>query len=193
MSEFTYTVIHSNRKTAAIEVRFDGQVIVRVPNRYSGCKVQSFVEEKRPWIERAVKNMEKKRLERERYEKEHPLEKLTREELDQLADDALKDLPMRVRKYAQIIGVQYGRITIRCQKTKWGSCSAKGNLNFNCLLLRAPENVRDYVVIHELCHRKEMNHSPRFWAEVDKVMPDYKVHKKWLRDHGGELMGLVYG
>ena len=89
------------------------------------------------------------------------------------------------------MGVDYGQITIRSQKTRWGSCSSKGNLNFNCLLLLAPPEVLDYVVVHELCHRKEMNHSPRFWAEVARVMPDYKVRRKWLKDNGNGLMQLL--
>lgn len=71
-----------------------------------------------------------------------------------------------------------------------GSYSAKGNLNFNCLLMKAPPEVLDYVVVHELCHRLEMNHSPRFWAQVERVLPDYKVSRKWLREHGNELMDL---
>ena len=90
----------------------------------------------------------------------------------------------------QLVGVTYGRITIRTQKTRWGSCSSQGNLNFNSLLLFAPEAVQDYVVVHELCHRKEMNHSKRFWREVAKVVPDYKVHKKWLKDYGSKIMNL---
>ena len=107
-----------------------------------------------------------------------------------LADEALRVIPERVRFYAPVVGVTYGRITIRNQRTRWGSCSAKGNLNFNCLLMKAPPEVLDYVVVHELCHRLEMNHSPRFWAQVERVLPDYKVSRKWLREHGNELMDL---
>jgi predicted metal-dependent hydrolase len=74
------------------------------------------------------------------------------------------------------------------QKSRWGSCSGQGNLNFNCLLMRAPDDVVDYVIVHELCHRKEMNHSDRFWTLVESVLPDYKEKRKWLKDHGSELM-----
>ena len=89
------------------------------------------------------------------------------------------------------MGVTYGRITIRNQVSRWGSCSSVGNLNFNCLLMLAPPEVRDYVVVHELCHRKEMNHSPAFWAEVEKMIPDYKAHKKWLKDNGTALISRL--
>ena len=77
---------------------------------------------------------------------------------------------------------------MRAQRTRWGSCSSSGNLNFNCLLALVPPAVLDYVVVHELCHRLEMNHSPRFWQEVGRVMPDYEEHKKWLRENGAELI-----
>ena len=95
---------------------------------------------------------------------------------------------MKVKHYAGLMNVQYGRITIRNQKTRWGSCSSKGNLNFNCLLMLAPDEVVDYVVIHELCHLIEMNHSKAFWKQVEQMMPDYKKHRKWLKDHGNEIM-----
>ena len=97
----------------------------------------------------------------------------------------------RVAHFAPLVGVDYGRITIRSQKTRWGSCSSKGDLNFNCLLLLAPPEVLDYVVVHELCHRKQMNHSPRFWAEVARIIPDYKTKVKWLKENGGRLMLLI--
>ncbi|HAN50208.1 MAG TPA: metal-dependent hydrolase, partial [Lachnospiraceae bacterium] len=89
------------------------------------------------------------------------------------------------------MGVDYGRITIRHQKTRWGSCSGKGNLNFNCLLMLTPPEVQEYVIVHELCHRKEMNHSYRFWAEVEDVLPDYRVQEQWLKTNGGALIGAM--
>ena len=109
-------------------------------------------------------------------------------EIRALAKAALEDIPKRLEKFAPLVGATYGRVTIRNQRTRWGSCSAKGNLNFNCLLMLCPEAVRDYVVVHELCHRKELNHSLRFWAEVEKVLPGYKVQRKWLKDNGGAII-----
>ena len=98
-----------------------------------------------------------------------------------MADAALLDIPQRVARLAPLVGVTYGRITIRNQRTKWGSCSSKGNLNFNCVLMLSPEWVRDYIVVHELCHLKEMNHSAAFWAEVARICPHYKEAKAWLK------------
>ena len=110
-----------------------------------------------------------------------------------LADKALEVIPTRVEYFANIMGVTYGNITIRNQKTRWGSCSSKGNLNFNCLLMLAPSEILDYVVVHELCHRKQMNHSKAFWLEVEKVLPDYKESIEWLKEEGCQLMYLVTG
>lgn len=117
------------------------------------------------------------------------LEKL---DIELLNNMALMDIPKRVKTFAPIVGVDYGRITIRTQKTRWGSCSSKGNLNFNCLLMAMPEEIRDYVVVHELCHRKQMNHSDKFWAEVEKILPDYKERRKWLRDNGEKIMNRAW-
>ena len=86
--------------------------------------------------------------------------------------------------YAKEMQVTFNRIAIKEQKTRWGSCSSKGNINFNWKLVLMPERVMDYVVIHELAHRKEMNHSARFYAVVAQQMPDYKVWQRWLKAHG---------
>ena len=95
------------------------------------------------------------------------------------------DNSKRVRHFAPLIGVDYGRITIRNQRTRGGSCSSKGNINFNCLLMLLPDDVIDYVVVHELCHRKQMNHSPKFYAEIEKVFTEYQRCQKWLKENGG--------
>ena len=104
-----------------------------------------------------------------------------------LSERALERIRQRLQYYAPIIGVTPGRVTIREQKTRWGSCSSKGNLNFNWKLIMAPPQVLDYVVIHELCHLIEFNHSPRFWRLVEAQMPDYEAWKKWLKGHREDL------
>ena len=174
-----------------LEVRLDGSVIVRAPQRTSPALIRRFVEDKAEWIRTKQRSMELRRAQEEKRKQESGQDKLppiTDEQVRKLADAAVRDLPQRARYWAPKVGVTYGRITIRNQKSRWGSCRSKGNLNFNCLLMLAPEGCRDYVVIHELCHRKHMDHSPEFWAEVERVMPDYKVFQKWLKDQGRILI-----
>ena len=180
-------VIRSKRKTIALEIRPDLTVLVRAPYWMADWQIRKFVDEKSDWLYTHLREMEEKQKKEAVRPKAAPL---TSEELHALADEALRVIPKRVQFYAPIVGVTYGRITIRNQHTRWGSCSAKGNLNFNCLLMKAPPEVLDYVVVHELCHRLEMNHSPRFWAQVERVLPSYQNSRRWLREHGNELMDL---
>ena len=104
-----------------------------------------------------------------------------------LAEMALVRIRERLEVYAPRIGVSYGRVTVRNQRSRWGSCSAKGNLNFNWRLILAPEKCLEYVVIHELCHRREFNHSARFWDLVQRQMRDYQVWKDYLKKNGAGL------
>lgn len=150
-------------------------------------QIQDFLKEKESWIRTHLE----KAMEKQREMEENPVEKLSDERLHQLIGLAKMLLPKRVAMLAKKAGVTYGTIMVRCQKSRWGSCSSKGNLNFNCLLLLAPPDVMDYVIIHELCHRKEMNHSPEFWAEVARLMPDYEIHRAWLKEHGDRLLAMV--
>lgn len=90
-------------------------------------------------------------------------------------------IPTRVFELSQKYNFKIGRVSIRGQKTRWGSCSSKGNLSFNFKLMQYKKDVIDYVIVHELCHTKEMNHSPRFWKLVGDIIPDYKKHKKVLK------------
>lgn len=180
------TVIRSNRKTVAIQVNSDLSVTVRAPRSVSEKDIEEILKKKEAWIS---KHIEKIKETKERVEAE-PTEKLTREKVIALAEEALKVIPERVEYFAKVIGVTYGKITVRNQKTRWGICSSKGNLNFNCLLMLAPPEVLDYVVVHELCHRKQMNHSKAFWLEVEKVLPDYKEARKWLKEDGSQMITL---
>ena len=113
------------------------------------------------------------------------------DDLALLKKKARAHIPARVKYYAGVMGVTYGSIHIRAQRTRWGSCTSTGNLNFNCLLMLAPPEVCDYVVVHELSHRRHMNHSAAFWAEVRKYMPDYRKHQKWLAENGGRLIAML--
>ncbi len=172
-----YTLIRARRKTLGLQIK-DGKVIVRAPMRLPKATIDAFVIKHESWI---VKNLAKERAGQN-------LPKLTEQELKHLAKQAKEVIPARVAYYAALLGVEYGRITIRTQKTRWGSCSAKGNLNFNCLLMLAPSEVLDSVVVHELCHRKHMNHSKAFYDEIARVMPDYKARHAWLKQNGRALM-----
>jgi predicted metal-dependent hydrolase len=179
-------LIRSDRRTLCIEITSDCKVLVRAPRRMPERDINRFIGEKADWIDIHLRKMQKRREEQNKAPETGRA--LSEQDIRLLTTRAKRVIPSKVRKYAEIIGVDYGRITIRMQKSRWGSCSGQGNLNFNCLLMNAPEEIIDYVVVHELCHRKEMNHSPRFWAEVEKILPDYKNRRKWLKDHGNELM-----
>lgn len=179
-------IIRSRRKTLSVQITPEGSIIVRAPMRMSQREIQRFLEEKSGWIQT--------HLDKVRSQNARAMEQLlSEEELQQLVQLAKEDLPRRTAHFASAMGVTYGRITIRNQITRWGSCSSAGNLNFNCLLMLAPEEVRDYVVVHELAHRKQMNHSADFWAEVEKILPDYRTQLKWLKDNGGVLMRRAKG
>ena len=179
--EISYTLILSSRKTIAIAIKPNGEVEVRCPRRCSKRDVDAFLCSKEGWI--------RKHLEIIAARPKIPT--LSPEQLRDLAKQAAAILPERVRYFANSMDVTVGRITIRSQRTRWGSCSAKGNLNFNCLLMLCPEEVRDYVVIHELCHRKHLNHSADFWAEVERHCPHYRIHRKWLKDNGASLIARL--
>lgn len=93
----------------------------------------------------------------------------------------------RVAYYHPLTGGRYTSITVRDQKSRWGSCSSRGTLSFNYRLIFAPPVILDYVVVHELCHLTHMNHSKDFWNKVASVMPEYEIHREWLKKHGHEL------
>ncbi len=176
-----YKILRSSRKTIAIQITPEGEVLVRCPSRMPKWQIQQFVDSKESWIEAHLQKIASRPAQ----------PKLTQQELKALAKQAAKDLPERAARFAPMVGASYGRITIRAQRTRWGSCSGKGNLNFNCLLMLAPEAVRDYVVVHELCHRKEMNHSANFWQQVERILPEYRDGKKWLKDNGSTLLARL--
>ena len=180
-----YELIRSRRQTLSAEIRA-GRLVVRAPLHASEADITAFLEKHRKWIEEHLARAQAR-------QEAAPVSLLSAEELRALCEQAVKVIPERVAHYAPLVGVTYGRITIRNQRTKWGSCSSKGNLNFNCLLMLTPPEVIDSVVVHELCHRKEMNHSDRFYAEVLRVFPDYRKWDRWLKENGASIMARMIG
>ena len=176
-----------NRRTFALQIKPREGLIVRVPLRATQEQVEKFINDHKNWIEKNLKAME------EQQKEASSIEKLSMDEIRTLADQALKLIPERVRHYAPLLGVKYGRITIRNQRSRWGSCSGRKNLNFNCLLMLTPPEVIDSVVVHELAHLKEMNHSERFYAEVLRVFPDYWKWHGWLKENGKAIMARMTG
>ncbi len=169
-------VIRSSRKTMALQIKPDLTIVARVPRHTTDEEVRRFIEGHRHWI---IKNvMKMAAIDRNRPGGDiPPWQEVTRAQRDRIKEK----IADRVRYYSGMMRVTVGRISVRDQKTRWGSCSAKGNVNFNYRLFYMPEELLDYVVVHELAHRKHMNHSPAFWAEVARYCPDYKNCRKALK------------
>lgn len=179
-----YEVIRSGRKTIAIEIG-RGRVIVRAPFHVTDKYIVKYLTRNKDMIEKYLEKDEK------RWDKVRDLVPYTGEELNKMKEEAGRKIPPRVKYYAEKMGVSYNKITIRCQRTLWGSCSSQGNLNFNCLLAVMPDEVLDYVVVHELCHRKHMNHSASFYRELEDNYPEYRKWKSWLKENGVSFSGRL--
>lgn len=166
-----YEVIRSSRKTLALQMDQNGRLVVRAPKRVSSQKIREFVESHWDWVEKKQRDLQQKTA----------LPECTPEEEEFYRKQAARVLAKRTAYFAERMGISYGKITIRGQKTRWGSCSSKGNLSFNWRLMLCPPEIQDYVVVHELAHRKVMNHSREFYLEVDKILPDYGERQRWLK------------
>lgn len=179
-----FEVIRSNRKSLGAEIK-GSKLIIKAPLQATNEEINLFMLRHKKWFETNLAKAKAHETAKESYHR------LTNEEVVALANKALDVIPKRVAHFASLLGVTYGRITIRNQRSKWGSCSSKGNLNFNCLLMLTPPEVIDSVVVHELCHRKEMNHSKKFYEEVLRVLPSYWEQDKWLKENGEILMTML--
>lgn len=185
IGEYNVKVRRSKRKSAAIKITADMQIVVFVPLYVSDNEIERMVISKSKWIDEHMLKVQSTIDERSK------LEKITFEQIKELADQAVEYIPKRVKYYAEKENFIYNKITIKNLVSRWGSCSTKGNLNFNCLLMLTPDYVIDYIVVHELCHLREMNHSEKFWAEVEKIMPDYQRAELWLKQNGGNLISRM--
>ena len=179
---FPYRIIRSSRKTLAIQVSVSGQVTVRAPHTMPDSTIHRFLSQKESWILEHLSHAATEPAQPQA--KNPPLSEFRR---SYYMESARKIFKRKTAAYARRMGVTYGRITIREQKTRWGSCSSAGNLNYNWRLIFAPEEIVDYIVVHELAHRLEMNHSKAFYNIVESVLPDYRKAQKWLRENGGSL------
>ncbi len=167
----------SSRKTLTIQITKDIELCIKAPLYTSECEIYRFIQQKQFWIyKQAKREMSNAKNRTERSEKE----------IQELREKARKILTIKSHQYATWIGVSFERIRIGDQRTRWGSCSSKGTISYNWKLILMPEEIMDYVVVHELCHLLEMNHSPRFWQLVADVLPDYAMRRTWLKQHGNE-------
>ena len=169
----TYQCIFRKSKRAKrlrITIKASKEIIVTVPRLVPMFIAKKFVQSKQNWIEQKLKQNNKKPSLLQQLEKRG----------NYLKDkaEATRVIVARVEFYARKYGFNYHKISIKNQKTLWGSCSSKGNLNFNYKLLWLSEEQRDYIIVHELCHLRQMNHSARFWREVEKILPNYKTIKR---------------
>ena len=178
LEKFEYIIKKSRRTTISVQITPDQKLLVKAPAYTSIKEVEDFLREKRDWI---IKQINRTKVTSQQAAQ---MGILSDKEIRKLKRDAKKIIPERVEYYAKLSGITYNRIFIRLQKSRWGSCSIEGNLNFNALLALMPLGVLDSVVVHELCHRRHMDHSKAFYDEVLKIFPDYKKWDKWLKQNG---------
>ena len=182
IEDIEITVIKSARKTIAIQIKPDGEVCLRAPLNMSDDDMRGFISEKSDWIRKTLHRFEDIKKE------SVAVTPFTQQEIEELKQKALVYIEPKLKKYAELANVKPAKLTVRNQKTCWGSCSKNGNISINCLVMLMPDEVADYVIVHELCHMKEMNHSKRFWQEVERIIPDYKKRRQWLKENGSRIM-----
>ncbi len=168
-TQYRYSIIRSSRKTLCLELRAGGVLTVRAPIRASMDEINRFVVSKHGWIERNIRHV-------------RPIPApATPEQEARMRARAREHLPELVWKYSAIMGVKPTRLTITGAQKRLGSCSSKGAVCFSYRLMGYPQSMIEYIVVHELAHMKEMNHSPAFYRVIEKVLPDYKQRKALIK------------
>lgn len=212
-----YTLKRSNRKTISLSVDTEGRVIVKAPYHADDKVIEKILLENSDLINEKIELMKEIKNQRPAHGKrvllfgeEHILnvlehgvkfetfvkdgminvhgDNLEYDLQDFYSDELVAYLRESVEKHSKIIGVNPVKVTVKNQKTLWGSASTKGNLNFNFRLAKAPPHIIDYVVVHELCHLKHMNHSKDFWNLVESIIPRWKEYRKWLKDNTPKML-----
>ncbi|GAB4380334.1 M48 family metallopeptidase [Methanothermobacter thermautotrophicus] len=173
-------VIYRRVKNPRIELRFDSLRLI-LPADFTGDPIE-VLSSRSDWIQRKI------------HEFHEMLERASELELEYRRDKELRSLVSGfLDHYSDVLGVEYGRVRFRRMRSRWGSCSSRGNLSFNTLLSHLPDRMVEYVVLHELAHLREMNHSPRFWGILESEIPDYSERRRMLRYYWARLYmeGLV--
>jgi len=172
--EINYTQrVSRQARRLRLTIQSDGRLVVTQPARLPLHYSEDFLRVKASWIITKLDNLAIRPL---------PLNPVqSREKYLQQKAAARRLALERLQYFNSFYGLTYNRLSIRDQKTRWGSCSKKGNLNFNYRIIELAPRVADYIIVHELCHLKEFNHSPRFWLFVAKTLPDYKLLRQKIR------------
>jgi len=175
-NKISYTIRKSKRaKRVRLVVYCDGSVVVTHPLGVSLSNVERFVADKTQWIMDKINYFQNT--------KRKPVRVFSHSDYVKHKDEALNLIKERIEFYNQIYNYSFNKIFIKNQKTRWGSCSKKGNLSLNYKIMFLPESMRDYIIVHEICHLAELNHSPKFWELVARTFPNYREIKKALRRH----------
>ena len=175
-------IIRSERRTICVEIKPDLKISVRAPKYLPDLEIRRFVQEKSDWISRKYEEMlGKKQIAEKLAQNKKSYDDIT---VQYYKKRARKIMIEKVSELEKQMGVKVNQVSIRQQKTRWGSCSSKGNVSFNWKLILMPPNILEYVIVHELAHLKEMNHSSNFWKEVENILPDYRESRKWLKENG---------
>jgi len=174
----SYTIkYHARSRRITISIHGDGGIVVTAPRRVSKVTIDAFVVEKKAWIESTQQKQ------REKRKQIVPHTTVRQPSYEACKFRAKKLLISRVEEVNKYYHFDYARISVKDLKSRWGSCSTKRNLNFHYKLLFLPLELVDYVVVHELCHLKEMNHSEKFWKLVGMVVPDYKKKRQEINTY----------
>ena len=158
-----------------VTMKSDGRVVVSMPRRVSRREAERFVGEKWGWIEVQMERL------RKRVEGRASVPAIPKDRMKEVKKMALGIVNEKLEQLNRAYGFIYHRVSIKNQRTRWGSCSRKGNLNFNIQIVALSEDLAEYLVAHELCHLKEMNHSKRFWDLVAKTIPDFRERRRELK------------
>ncbi len=181
LEELKANLLRSHRRTLALQIAHDGELLIRAPHRLPEDAIHQFVQKKMAWI------VKKQQIARQRLNLANQLSSLNPKEISAYKQKALAVISDRSQYFAEIMGVKYKRLTITSAKQRWGSCTRQGHINFSWRLILLPLSIIDYVVVHELAHLWHLNHSKKFWDFVSTILLDYKHRRAWLKQNGGGL------